>query len=283
MRTADPPTTVSASCSRVRASMRRTPSVAADRERRPSGLYAGSPAGVRQRQRVPDLRVGPGVEEEDPAAASDHGQRLPVWADARLPEHVAVAVHDPDRSGAAPEGGEQVAAGLRRVVDRDRLAGQQEREVEVLLDERLGTEALGELGRLRVARLAALGDGEDPARDGRDEQDRDADEQAAEAPVGAPDALRLLLRRLAALGDELALELVDVERVVSGPVERGREPCAAVELALIAPGRVPLGRSLGDVTTKPAPFGVLLDPLAQARPLAQQRLVGDLDVPFRRR
>ena len=35
------------------------------------------------------------------------------------------------------------------------------------------------------------------------------------------------------------------------------------------------------MAAKPASFGVLFDPLAQARPLAQQRLVGDLDVSFR--
>ena len=69
---------------------------------------------------------------------------------------VAAPCMIPTAAGAAQEVGEQVAAGLRRVVDRDRLAGEQEREVEVLLDERLGAEALGELGRLRVARLAAL-------------------------------------------------------------------------------------------------------------------------------
>ncbi len=124
---------------------------------RPSGLYARLPRPESvQRQRVPDLRVGPGIEEEDPAAASLHGQRLPVGTDRDSPEHVAVTVHDPDGSGVAPERREQVAAGLRRVVDRDRLAGEQEREVEVLLDERLGAEALDELGRLRVARLTAL-------------------------------------------------------------------------------------------------------------------------------
>ena len=190
-------------------------------------------------------------------------------------------MHDPDRSGAAPECGEQVAAGLRRVVDRDRLAREQEREVEVLLDERLGAEALDELGRLRVARLAALDDGEDPAGDGGYQQDRNPDEQAAQAAVGAPDAFGLLLRCLAALGDELALELVDVERMICGPVEGGGEAGAAVELAPVAPCRIPLGRRLGDVTAKPAPFGILFDPLAQARPFAQQRLMGDLDVPFR--
>ena len=83
---------------------------------------------------------------------------------------------------------EQIAPGLRRTVDRDRLTGEQERAVEVILDERLGAEALGELRRLRVARLAALDDGEDPTGDRRRQQDRDPGEQAAQAPVRAPDA-----------------------------------------------------------------------------------------------
>ncbi len=34
------------------------------------------------------------------------------------------------------------------------------------------------------------------------------------------------------------------------------------------------------MAAKPAAFGVLLDPFAQARPFAQQRLVGDLDGAF---
>ncbi len=89
--------------------------------------------------------------------------------------------------------------------------------------------------------------------------------------------LRLLLGGLAALGDELALELVELEGVIRAPVEGGGEARAAVELTLVAACRVPLGRRLGDVAAKPAALGVLLDPVAQARPLAQQRLVRDLD------
>ena len=45
--------------------------VAADREGSPVGaVRKAAQAGVLQRQRVPDLRVGPGIEEENPAAAS---------------------------------------------------------------------------------------------------------------------------------------------------------------------------------------------------------------------
>jgi hypothetical protein len=143
--------------------------VAADREGSPVRAVRKAPhAGVLQRQRVPNLRVGPRIEEEDPTDASLHGQRLPVGTDRDSPEHVAVTVHDPDGSGVAPERREQVAAGQRRVVDRDCLPREQEREVEVLFDQRLGAEALDELCRLRVSGFTALDGGEDPAGDCRD-------------------------------------------------------------------------------------------------------------------
>ena len=182
---------VSASCSRVRASIEADVAVSAERERlavravrellsTPAGCPTGSPI-------CSYVRAS---KKKHPADDGGDRERLPVGTDGDPPEDagVAAAVHDPDRRRRAQEVGEQVAAGLRRVVDRDRLAGEQEREVEVLLDERLRAEALGELGGLRVARLAALDDGEDPARDGRREQDRDPGEQRAQAPVGAPDA-----------------------------------------------------------------------------------------------
>ena len=57
--------------------------------------------------------------------------------------------------------------------------------------------------------------------------------------------------------------------MIRTPVERGSEAGAAVELALVSPGRVPFRRRLGDLTAKPPSLGVLLDPLAQARPFAQ--------------
>jgi hypothetical protein len=117
----------------------------------------------------------------------------------------------------------------------------------------------------------------DTAGDGGPKQDGDPAKQRAQAPVGPAGPIRLLLGGLAALGDELALERVQLEAVVGAPVERGGKAGAAVELGLVAPGRVPLRRRLRDVPTKPAPFGILLDPFAEPRPLPQQRLAGDLD------
>jgi hypothetical protein len=124
-------------------------------------------------------------------------------------------MHDPNRSRGAAEGSEQVAAGLRRVVDHDRLASEQERNVEVILDERLGTETLNELGGFSVtclggsvAGLAALDDGQAAAGYRGDEQHGETRQQAAQPAVDSPDASGLLLGRFAALRHELPLQLV---------------------------------------------------------------------------
>ena len=63
---ATPSTAISASCARVRASMRRTSWSPPTASVRPSGLYARFAVGARHRQRVPDLLVGSRVEEENP-------------------------------------------------------------------------------------------------------------------------------------------------------------------------------------------------------------------------
>ena len=70
-----------------------------------------------------------------------------IGADRDVQEVLAVPMRFPDGRRAAQEGGEQVATGLRCVVDGDRLPREQERAAEVVLDERLRAEALGELGR----------------------------------------------------------------------------------------------------------------------------------------
>ena len=70
---------------------------------------------------------------------------------------------------------------------------------------------------------------------------------------------------------------VELGLVRAAPLECGREPRTAVELAAVAAARVPVARRLGEVALQAPALGVLLEPAAQTRPLAQQRLVGDLD------
>ena len=61
-------------------------------------------------------------------------------------------------------------------------------------------------------------------------------------------------------------------------VERGDEPGAAEHQVVVAVGGDPLVGGVGERPPHPAPVAVLLEPLPQARPLAEQRLVGDLGV-----
>ena len=104
-----------------------------------------------------------------------------------------------DRSRVADERSEKIALSHRRGRKLDALAREQQRAVEVGLDERLGAEPLGlggDLGRSRpqcrrarpgcvFSCLAALRHGEDPARDRGREQHRHADQEAAQPSVGA--------------------------------------------------------------------------------------------------
>ena len=87
--------------------------------------------------------------------------------------------------------------------------------------------------------------------------------------------MRALARRPAVV-HEGPLGGVELTLVGRRPVERGGEPRAAVQLARIAAARVPFARGHDQVVVEPAAVRVLLEPAAQPRPLAQQRLVGDL-------
>ena len=64
------------------------------------------------------------------------------------------------------------------------------------------------------------------------------------------------------------------------PVERRGESGTPVELGRVAPGVAPLAGGTDQVLVKVATLGVLGKPVAQARPLAKQRLVGDLGRPL---
>ena len=152
-----------------------------------------------------------------------------------------------------------------------------QRAIEAVLGERLGSETLGGLGGGRVARALALGERDHPGDDGGGEQHADAGEQRAQAPVGAPLALGLALARSLAFLEKRALELVQLRVVARRPVERRGKSGASIELGGVVFRAVPLGGRVDQVLVQAPALGVLLQPAPQPRPLAQQRLVGDLD------
>ena len=109
------------------------------------------------------------------------------------------------------------------------------------------------------------------------QQDPDPGEQQTQPAVGPALALGLALARDPAIVEELALELVQLRIVLGGPVERRGEPGPAVELGGVAHRVAPLAGGADQVMVEAPSLGVLLEPAAQARPLAKQRLVRDLD------
>ena len=64
--------------------------------------------------------------------------------------------------------------------------------------------------------------------------------------------------------------------MVGAPLQRDGQARVAVGVAGVAPALVPVARGVGDVTLHTAAPRVVLQPAAQARPLAQQRFVGYL-------
>ena len=69
-------------------------------------------------------------------------------------------------------------------------------------------------GNLRLVRSETTG------TDSEDEKDRRAGEQGTQTAVRPPLAFRLALRGDATVGEEVALEGVEIDRVVGGPLER---------------------------------------------------------------
>ena len=90
----------------------------------------------------------------------------------------------------------------------------------------------------------------------------------AEPAVRAPLTNGLVLARLAARAQELAFELVQFERVVGRPVQRGRQAGAAIELAWVLFRAGPAARRLDEVRVEQAPGAILLDPSARRAPKA---------------
>ena len=131
---------------------------------------------------------------------------------------------------------------------------------------------------------AALVERDHGARDRPCQRDRHDCESDLESPVlpesvPGPFLFSVLLgvSVVAAGVEELALQGVRVARVLGAPGQGVLEAGAAVELARLALEPLPGARWLGEVPKQTQSVTVVVDPAAQPQPLAQQRLVGDLD------
>jgi hypothetical protein len=196
-------------------------------------------------------------------------QHAPVGAEVEARQRGVAADHA-DRGGALEQRGEEVAAGLHRVVECHALARQQHPAVQARVRERLGAEPLRR-GRGRLgARVAALVERHEAGDHGEHEQGADAAEHHPQPALRAP-------ARAAAVVEERALHRAELGVVTGHPVERGREARAAVEPAGVARVGVPCARVGAEAAMQAPALGVLGQPRAQPRPLAQQRLVRDFD------
>src|SRR6476646_6326648 len=86
-------------------------------------------------------------------------------------------------------------------------------------------------------------------------------------------AVGTVLRRL----EEAPLYGIEVGGMLAGPVERGVEADAAVEVDFGAAGLVPFLSSGGQMRPQPPTLFILLEPVGKARPVCEESLVGHLD------
>ena len=248
-----------------------------DRERAAPGMEA-EPGDEAGRPIVADPLPRLGVEEDHGRRPVAGRERASVGAERERGELV-VAVEDAERSGAAGhERREQAGAGRGRVVESDAGAGEPQRLVEAILAEGLSRRAAR--ASATVAALRAPWRSESaitPATTAA----------ASSTPTPASSVRRRrFVRRWRSASRSLAARLssrksrsssFSSRSCVGRPVERRGEPGAAVELGGVAPGALPLAGGVDQVLVKAPALGVLLEPAAQPRPLAKQRLVGDLD------
>ena len=141
----------------------------------------------------------------------------------------------------------------------------------------LGFALAGEVGLLpgRVG----LERGDPPGSKGDDEEHAGSGEEAPQPAIGPTFFLDFALGGDAAGLEELAFRRVQLDRVFGSPVECRAEACASVEIGRLAAALVPVARRADQVEPDLAALGVLLEPALQARPLAKESLVSDLDVP----
>ena len=183
------------------------------------------------------------------------------------------------------------ADGLRSSVDRSVPAVWRERsrftasarEQHCPVDARLRHGPCAELACKRDARfllrLGTLRERECSGGDREEQQRARAGEEHAKAPVPPTLLDKLAFVLDAARSDEPALQLVEVERVLGlSSRAQAEQPRPAVEVRR-DPGRVHAhSRAVVDqVRVQPPAFAILLEPLLEPGPFAQQRLVRHLD------
>ena len=104
----------------------------------------------------------------------------------------------------------------------------------------------------------------------------DAGQQTAEPAIGPACSRSLSFRRAPTRTEEVLLELVQVGIVWRCPFEGRGKASASIEVGVVAASLIPGVSRSREVAMERPPFGVLLEPLAQPRPLAEQSLVRHL-------
>ena len=151
-----------------------------------------------------------------------------------------------------------------------------ERLVEPIEGQCFRTEPLSRLLPGRVARRRALGNGNQPGDHSNDEHHCNAGEQHPEPPVHASLPLGLTTRAGDARIEELALTCVQRVGMLLRPFRRSAQPGAAVEVARVPVTRFPELCGVADRPVQSDAFSILLQPVTQGRPLADEDLVSDL-------
>ena len=178
-----------------------------------------------------------------------------------------------------------VTAGLRsnarsswlRVTDRvlecHAFNGEQQRTVERLIPEPLRAEALRLGGARDVERMPSLTERDDPRDGGDDERQREPEHAGLEASAAARFGR-------GARGQERTLLLVELVLVQAAPLERSRQPPAAVQVVARTAGVGPGACRIRHVAVDAPALRVVHEPVVQPRPLAEQRFVRHLHLPL---